>query len=422
MNIGIIGAGFSGLSAANELQKKGHKVTILEKESVPGGLANGFKMPKWNWTIENHYHHIFSSDIAIINLAKEVGIEFDFSHPNTSWLIQDKIHRVDSALKVLTFQQLKIIDRLRMASVLAYFKLTSNWKKLEKYTAHEWLPQKMGKVAFEMFWKPLLESKFHKYSRDISLAWFWARIKSRTAMLGYPNGGFQNLINKVVEMILNNGGSIKYNEAVKSIIKKENGIEVQTNNQKYIFDKVIVTLPNYNFAQIAPQLPLDYVDKLKSSSGIGAINMILELDEPFFKSDIYWLSVCDKKYPFIAVVEHTNFVNINNYNNHHLVYIGNYLPADHEYFNLSKSELLKIYKPYLEKLSPEFKKHLVDYNAFKAPFAQPIVTINYSNKILPSLTPIEGVYLINMQQVYPWDRQTNYAVEMGKKVIDQYFN
>jgi len=27
------------------------------------------------------------------------------------------------------------------------------------------------------------------------------------------------------------------------------------------------------------------------------------------------------------------------------------------------------------------------------------------------------LYLANMQQVYPWDRGTNYAVEIGEKVV-----
>ena len=53
---------------------------------------------------------------------------------------------------------------------------------------------------------------------------------------------------------------------------------------------------------------------------------------------------------------------------------------------------------------------------FKAPFAQPIVPVNYS-EIMPSmLTPLSNVFLANIEQVYPWDRGTNYAVELGQIV------
>ena len=37
--IGIIGGGYAGLTAAHELQKKGHAVTVLEKYGQPAQLA-----------------------------------------------------------------------------------------------------------------------------------------------------------------------------------------------------------------------------------------------------------------------------------------------------------------------------------------------------------------------------------------------
>ena len=70
MKIAIVGAGFTGLSAAFELSKKGHEVVIFEKDSNPGGLAIGFKEKPWNWSLEKHYHHWFSNDYEVINLAK----------------------------------------------------------------------------------------------------------------------------------------------------------------------------------------------------------------------------------------------------------------------------------------------------------------------------------------------------------------
>lgn len=60
MKIAIIGAGFTGLSAAYQLLKQGHKVTIFEKDSQPGGLAVGYQEKKWDWTLEKHYHYWFT--------------------------------------------------------------------------------------------------------------------------------------------------------------------------------------------------------------------------------------------------------------------------------------------------------------------------------------------------------------------------
>ena len=118
----------------------------------------------------------------------------------------------------------------------------------------------------------------------------------------------------------------------------------------------------------------------------------------------------------MAVVEHTNFMDKKYYNNEHLVYIGNYVSQDHPYMKMDTNELLKIYSSYLRKINPNFQSSIINTQVFKAPFAQPIITTNYSKIIPPFETPLKNVFLANIQQVYPWDRGTNYAVQLGEKV------
>lgn len=150
--------------------------------------------------------------------------------------------------------------------------------------------------------------------------------------------------------------------------------------------------------------------------GLGAINLILRLKQPFLQDGTYWLNICDKKSPIMAIVEHTNFMDKKHYNNEHIVYLGNYLPQDHPYMHLTADELLKIYDPYLRKINPNYKFSIINYKLFTVPFAQPIIPVDYSKIMPPFETPLKNVYLANIQQVYPWDRGTNYAVELGMRV------
>src|SRR3989338_4931766 len=144
MYVAIIGAGFTGLTAGYRLQKKGHAVTIYEKELRPGGLAMGFQKEGWDWPLEKHYHHIFTSDHDIRSLAQKIGVPFRFSRPNTSSFIDGDILQLDSPTKVLQFSKLTIAERLQMAAVLGYLRYLSAWQNLEKYTAHEWLQKYLG--------------------------------------------------------------------------------------------------------------------------------------------------------------------------------------------------------------------------------------------------------------------------------------
>ena len=46
-NIAIVGAGIGGMSAAYDLARAGHDITIYEAGEQVGGLASGFKEPHW---------------------------------------------------------------------------------------------------------------------------------------------------------------------------------------------------------------------------------------------------------------------------------------------------------------------------------------------------------------------------------------
>jgi protoporphyrinogen oxidase len=150
--------------------------------------------------------------------------------------------------------------------------------------------------------------------------------------------------------------------------------------------------------------------------GLGATNMVLRLKKQFMPDTTYWLSICEKNSPVMVVVEHTNLMDKTHYNNEHLIYIGNYPESTSKEFSMAKEDLLKKYDEVLLKINPDYKTSLIDYDIFRAPFAQPIVPTNYSRLIPPFTTPLKHVFLANIEQVYPWDRGTNYAVELGQKI------
>lgn len=425
MKIAIIGAGFTGLAAGYKLLKMGHEVIIFERDSSPGGLAIGYKETNWNWSLEHHYHHWFTSDKHIIRLAKELHYPVYIRRPKTSVYVDNKICQLDSPAHVLKFPNLSFIEKFRMGATLAVLRYNPFWQSLEKVAMTKILPLAMGKNSYKKLWEPQIINKFGKYSDEISLAWFWSRIRNRTPDLAYPQGGFlefaQHLVKKIEEM----GGKVLFNAEV-SVIKSQDTVKIilkkkQGRNTEIKFDTSIVTLPSFLFLKIAPSLPSSYTSRLRALRGIGATNMVLRLKKPFLTDGTYWLSVCDKDSPIMAIVEHTNFMDKKNYNNENIVYLGKYLSPNHPYYNMDADTLLSLYDPFLKKINPLYKNFLIGYRLFKTPFAQSIVSLNYSKMIPPFKTPLKNVYLANMQQVYPWDRGTNYAVEWGEKVVDSYF-
>ena len=217
--------------------------------------------------------------------------------------------------------------------------------------------------------------------------------KKRTPRLYYIKGGFHTLISALEQSITKNNGKILINTSVNSL----NLLRTQ-------FDKILLTIPTALAKKLIPNLE-------SSILHLHAQVLILETDKPILKNT-YWLNVTDASFPFLAVVAHTNFMDKKHYGGHHLTYIGNYLPTGHPNLSMTKQELLKKFMPFIKRLrTSTFMLHNVFL--FTAPFAQPVHERNYSQKIPSIKTSVPNVYLANMDSIVPWDRGTNYAVELG---------
>jgi protoporphyrinogen oxidase len=166
-------------------------------------------------------------------------------------------------------------------------------------------------------------------------------------------------------------------------------------------------------------LPDEYLSRHDRGDFYGAHSVILGLSQQLMRGT-YWLNIHDRGYPFLTVVEHTNYMPANDYGGLHVVYMGNYLPMTDPLFTRPDDEVLRDFLQALKRVNPAFDQSWVrEAHVFKAPFAQPIVTVDYHQHIPPHETPLPGIYLANMFQVYPEDRGQNYSVRMANRVASQ---
>jgi len=421
MRIAIIGAGPAGLAAAYDLSRAQHHVTIFEGAPAVGGLAAGFKAPHWEWTLEKFYHHWFASDAAILGLIKELGWSDDvlFPRPITAVFYDGKFYAFDSPAAVLKFPGVPFVDRVRFGIVALYLRLTPAWQPLEKVTADAWLSRWLGRRAYERLWKPMLVGKFGEENLPIvNMAWFWARIHARTPRLGTFKGGFQAFMDKLADVVRAQGAEIRLSSAVTGIKKLADGkVQVEAGNHAAAFDAAISTSSPALMARLAPDLPAEYSEKLRQLKSMGAVVMVLTLDRQL-TNGIYWHNLPKEAgFPFLAMVEHTNYMSPAHYGDDHIIYCGDYLNPEHAYFSLSKEELLERFLPALSRFNPLFDRSWVKQTwLWKTPYAQPVPPVNHSGNIPDIRTPVRGLYFASMSQVYPWDRGTNFAVEIGRKV------
>ncbi len=424
--IAVIGAGYTGLTIAYELTKKGYQVTVFEKENDIGGLATGFQLD--SIPLEKIWHFLYLSDAHALGLAEELGIrdKLVFHNSTVSTYYDGKVYPFMSPKDLLTFKPLSIIGRIRTGFVGVYLKLLKNWKPLTQITAYEWMNKWAGKEATEIIWKPLLQGKFGKYYNKVIMSWLWGRIKVRVdskegdgESLGYFTGGFSLLTDGLAKKIKEQGGVIKTNTTTDSLSKtKDSRVKITTNRGEEIFDKVAVTTPSSVFAKIINQhqdVSKKYLEQLKSVDYVGAVVMVFSSTQKI--SDYYWHNVNDDKIPFLVFLANSELAGTETYQGKHIYYIGFYAEHNHEYFTKDKEEIMAEWLKGVKEMFPDFAENkITDKQLFKFKNAQHIVDLGYEKKIPAYKTPLDNIYLSNFSQIYPEDRGLNFAIRDGKRI------
>ena len=422
-HIVVIGGGFAGLSAAWELVRRGIRVTLCEADEEVGGLAGSFQVG--GTRLEKFYHHWFTSDTHVVELVRELGCEGQIVHraTRTGMYFSHRFFRLSTPLDVLRFSPLTIPGRLRLGLLALRARKVRDWQELEDLTAEEWLVRLGGREVYDAVWEPLLQGKFGDYAPEISAVWFWNKLKLRGGsrgrggeeVLAYYRGGFAALAAQMANAISSKGGSIRLSTPVTELrVRDGQVVGVQTRQGPLQADAVLATPALPIIADLVePHASAEYTASLRQIEYLANICIVLELDRSL--SETYWLNVNDPGFPFVGVIEHTNFEPPESYGGRRLVYLSKYLPETDVLYSMPDEEVVRFCLEHLQRMFPALSDEWVlDAHVWRARYAQPIVVRRYSSLIPAVETPVGGLYISSMAQVYPEDRGTNYAIREGR--------
>ncbi|WP_113913414.1 NAD(P)/FAD-dependent oxidoreductase [Roseovarius dicentrarchi] len=422
-DITIIGGGFAGLSAGYDLTRAGHRVTVLEADDFVGGLAGAFEAE--GERLDRFYHHWFTNDLAVMGLIDDLGLSDEvMTNPtNTGVYYNSSVFKLSTPMDLLKFSPLPFFDRIRLGLLTLRARKVKDWMALEHKTASEWLRELGGERVYKVMWEPLLQGKFGPYAEDISAVWFWNKLKLRGGSRGkageerlaYFQGSFARLAEATADGIRAGGGKVHTRSAVDSFAQEADG-RWRTKGAwgEVTSDAVIATTALPLVADmIEGWAAPDYLAALRRINYLSNVCLVLELDRSL--SDTYWLNVNDPSFPYVGVIEHTNFMKPETYGGNHVVYLSKYLPHQEALYNMSAEETLEFSLPHLKKMFPEFDASWINrYHVWKARWAQPVVEKEYA-KLIPSEDgPLPGMHICSMAQIYPEDRGTNYAIREGR--------
>ncbi|HWO72686.1 MAG TPA: NAD(P)/FAD-dependent oxidoreductase [Dehalococcoidia bacterium] len=426
MKAAIIGGGVAGLTAAYRLAQAGHEVALFEASPELGGLVRTFEAG--GEPLECFYHHLFTTDTTIVGLIEELGLgdRLTWRDSKVGFYHGGRIWNFVTPMDLLRFKPLPLVDRIRLGLAGLYLRRQNDWRRYESITAWEWIRRYAGQKALDVVWGPLLRGKFADQAEEVAMAWLWSKVHlrfssrgsgpSQREKLGYMLGSFRVYIAEL-ERRLRERARVETSQPVRRIevsAGRASGL-LLADGRRVEADAVIACVPSERFLAIAPPLDEEYERRVKAARWQSALCYVVALKHSL--TPIYWLNISDAGIPFIAVIEHTNFIEKERYGGLHLVYLSNYLKPDHPWMVLSDQELDDLYLPHLQKFNPSFSRDwIVDRWVFRGPNAQPVIRCHYRDDLPDHCTPVPGLYLANMQQIYPEDRGQNYSIRMGEQV------
>lgn len=422
----IVGGGLTGLSAALIAAQQGAQVTVLEATQELGGLLQTVDIGPGR--TEYFYHHHFSHDEEFKWLLRQLDIEDRLKFtPTTMGVFRNgTLYPFNTPADLLSFAPMTWTDKFRFAASSFYLAKVCNWRTCEHIGALEWFRKFSGKSASQSLWEPMLKIKFGDHAKDLPLSWMAGRLRQRLnsrrgaqEMLGYMDGSLHTLLVRLEEKLRSLDVQLHTQAPVQELLSSSGRIcGVQTHRQTFMGEEVLFTAPTPAMAPLVQTHDAAYAQALRQIKYFGAVCVVVETSRAL--SNTYWMNVADESFPFGGIIEHTNLVSPQNFGGRHVTYLSRYFPLDNPLAKMPEEKIIAEFLPGLKKIYPTLQgDEILRVRCFRTLTAAPVNELNFSQKLPRYQSPLPGLSVASMPQLYPDERSCNNCVRLAAGALKQ---
>ena len=293
-NHAIIGAGFSGLSAACSLAAKGHSVTVYEKHDIPGGRARQFKAQGYTFDMGPSWYWMPDVFEAFFNrFDKSVSDYFQLKRLDPSYRViydQDKYCDLPANLEGIysLFDQFDNGSAKRLEAFLeeAGYKYKEAMEKFvwkPSMSPFEFVDPKLLKSAIKLnLFKPLTKSTKKVTTHPIlsqilefpvlflgakpeDTPGLYSMMNYADMSLGtwYPMGGMYEIVKAMHSLAEELGVKFEFNNEIRSFGVEKNRITALINDSHGIYADNVIASADYHFVDqvLTPPRYRNYTEK-----------------------------------------------------------------------------------------------------------------------------------------------------------------
>jgi protoporphyrinogen oxidase len=270
MEIGIIGAGPAGITAAYELTKRGCKVAVFEAGPHVGGLARTISL--WGQRVDLGPHRFLSKDDRVNALWEEIaGDDLRVVKRMTRIFYSNQFY--DYPLRpVNALRNMGLPTALSCLFSYGRQKLVRRTERPDSF--EDWVVTSFGRKLFEMFFKSYSEKLWGIPCDELDADFAAQRIKKFSlggAILSalnldprqhrtlahqfkYPTGGTGMIYDRMAECVKAAGSEVHLSTPISGLTTDTRGLRFADGSER-AFDHIISTMPLTLLCRTLPDLP-----------------------------------------------------------------------------------------------------------------------------------------------------------------------
>jgi phytoene desaturase len=291
--VAILGAGFSGLSAACYAAKKGYEVHVFEKHDTAGGRARQFTTndgftfdmgPSWYWMpdVFEDFFNDFGYKTSDFYELKSLNPQFEIIFQDDKILIPEKYEDLKNLFESYESGAGQKLDEFMRSAKNKY---EVGMKQFIYKPCHSWTEFASLKILknatqldllsnFDDYVNKFFSDRRLKMIMEFPVIFLGAAPSNIPALyslmnyggyaLGtwYPMGGFFEVIKAMQQVAENLGVTFHFNAEVNGIKTQSNQAQaIQVNGDNLLFDEVISSIDYNHTEKLLPENARNYDDK-----------------------------------------------------------------------------------------------------------------------------------------------------------------